>query len=67
MLKKKVTYQTFLRQILYLNKNKGKNARQIRKIFKLSYSKRVIPSRKVGEISVQKPKINNNFCQYFFN
>ena len=45
--KQKVTYKIFLRQILYLSKNKNLNAKQIRKVFKISYAKQVIPSRKV--------------------
>jgi hypothetical protein len=44
---KKVTYKTFITQILYMSKNKDLNAKEIRKCLKLSYSKGVIPSLNV--------------------
>jgi hypothetical protein len=45
--KQRVTYKTFVRQIVFLSEKKSLNPKNIRKTLKLSYAKCVIPSKNV--------------------
>jgi hypothetical protein len=63
--KQKVTYKVFVRQIVYLSEKKRLNPKNIRKILKSSYAKRVIPSKNVIINKFTFETIKKNLPIYF--